>query len=318
MRECKKIKELIWLFIYNEITQQEKEELEKHLLECAECQLDFEESNKAYHQFDYKLRMAPTEFQIEKSRAELHQHLIFYKQNKLKYRWIDKIWNIVSLEFMPSVRFAAVVLVFIIGLFAGKYIYGDKLILKNNVPFSISDLNENQISQIESINFNPETQQIALELNYNKGISVQGNLDKPEIQRILAKTLINDDRPNMRLKTVRALTKTKTLNEQLLDALIILIYKDENPGIRLKAMKILTSLSATGALSDLLAKVYVKVLLIEKNSAIRIEAFNGLNKITNMSSSTELISAVKEDTSEYIRTKASQILQRVEEPEIPK
>jgi len=146
---------------------------------------------------------------------------------------------------------------------------------------------------------------------------IQGDVEKPEIQELLAQTLLNEDRPNIRLKTVRALQNTHKIDDNVISALSEVIDKEENPGIRLKAVKLLTSIPITSSIKDVLTQVLVRVFLNDSNSAIRIEAFEGLSKVDNGSVTPVIFSAAKNDSSEYIRTKAKKILERTENPALP-
>ena len=79
----------------------------------------------------------------------------------------------------------------------------------------------------------------------------------------------------------------------------------------------LTSIPITSSVKEILAKVLVRVFLNDSNSAIRIEAFKGLSKIDNGSVAPVIFNAAKNDSSEYIRSKANQILDRTENPVVP-
>jgi len=180
-----------------------------------------------------------------------------------------------------------------------------------------SGLAESNISNIESIQYNPSTRQVSIILSTVNDVMIEGDVEKPEIQRILAQALMTEERPNFRLKTVRALQNTNTLDEKVIYTLREVIDKEENPGIRLKAVKLLTSIPITPTIKEILTKVLVRVFLNDSNSAIRIEAFKGLSKIDNGSVVPSIFNAAKNDSSEYIRSKAKQILERTENPVLP-
>jgi len=214
-------------------------------------------------------------------------------------------------------RLATATALLIIGVFLGNFIFKSN---GSGLEFNqrqIAELEKGNISNIESIQYDPSTRQVSIKLNTINDMMIQGDVEKPEIQELLAQTLLNEDRPNIRLKTVRALQNTHKIDDNVISALSEVIDKEENPGIRLKAVKLLTSIPITSSIKDVLTQVLVRVFLNDSNSAIRIEAFEGLSKVDNGSVTPVIFSAAKNDSSEYIRTKAKKILERTENPALP-
>lgn len=317
MKECKNFHRLIWLYLYNELQDNQKKMFEQHLKNCPECQLDFEEAQKTLKLLDQKIQVEPTQIQLESDRSELHQRLLLITQPRFQKRWTTKLWQILSLDFTPAVRFATAAALLIVGIFLGNFVFRS-----NGSGFKFdqkqfAELQKANISNIESIQFDPETRQVSIKLSTINDMRIQGDVEKPEIQELLAQTLLNEERPNIRLKTVNALQNSNIIDKKIIDALGEVIDKEENPGIRLKAVKLLTSIPITSSVKDVLTQVLVRVLLNDSNSAIRIEAFKGLSKVDNGSVAPVIFNVAKNDSSEYIRTKAKTILDRTENPVLP-
>jgi len=317
MEQCKQFRQFIWLAVYDELSTDQKKNLEKHIGNCSECQLDYEEAQKIVKLLDQKIQLEPTDLQLETSRAELHQRLLLFTQPNFRKKWMAKLWRIISLDFAPALRFATTAVLLIIGIILGRIFFNQDKLTLETYQKPLSDLVESNISNIESIQYNPATRQVSIKLSTINDVTIQGGVEKPEIQRVLAQALMTDERPNIRLKTVRTLQNTNALDEKVIYVLREVIDKEENPGIRLKAVKLLTSIPITRSIKEILTKVLVRVLLNDSNSAIRIEAFKGLSKIDNGSVAPAIFNAAKNDSSEYIRSKAKQILERTENPNIP-
>ena len=317
MKKCEEIRELIWLAMYDEITSEQNSILENHLQTCSECQLDYEETRRTITLLNNKLQLGATELQLESSRTELHERLLFLTQPKLNKNWGAKLWQVVSLDFAPSWRFATAVALLFIGIFTGKFFFAMPRTGADAFFPSLAELLESNISNIESVHYDPGTRQVAIKLNTLNDFTIRGDIEKPEIQLMLAHSLANEERPNVRLKSVRALEQTRTLNDDAVHSLADLIDSEENTGIRLRAVKLLTSIPITPALKEVLAQTLLKVLLNDSNSAIRIEAFRGLSRIENGAIAPALFDAAKNDSSEFIRTKAQQMLERTENPVFP-
>lgn len=317
MEKCQQFRQWIWLAIYDELSVTQKKNLEEHIKNCPECQLDYEEAVRTIRLFDQKVQLEPTDLQLETSRAELNQRLLLFTQLHFQKKWWKILWRIISLDFAPAMRFATAAALLIIGMFFGNIFFSQNGSSFEFEQKQFSGLAESNISNIESIQYNPSTRQVSIKLSTVNDMTIEGDVEKPEIQRILAQALMTEERPNFRLKTVRTLQNTNTLDKKVVYTLMEVIDKEENPGIRLKAVKLLTSIPITPAIKEILTKVLVRVFLNDSNSAIRIEAFKGLSKIDNGSVVPSIFNAVKNDSSEYIRSKAKQILERTKNPVLP-
>ncbi len=314
MDHCKEIRQLIWLAIYNEIKPEEQAILDKHIKNCPECQIYFKESNHLVQLVNQKIQLKPTAELIEQSRDELHHRLMLATQPKYKPTLLSRLGNFLTLELNPTLRLATTVSVLIVGLLLGRFLSFKSITDKS---FQSADFTENYMTGVESVQFDPETKHVSLVFNTVETKAIHGDLDRPDIQHLLAKTLMTDQRPNIRLKTVNALTNTKSFDEQVLDALIHVLHEDQNPGIRLKAIKVLKRIPISESVKEMMTRVFVRVLLKEQNSAIRIEAIDGLSKLENNSVAPVVYDAAKDDSSEYVRNKAAKMLERLENPSIP-
>ena len=197
-------------------------------------------------------------------------------------------------------------------------VYKAKTLEEDFTKQQFSSLSETNITGVESIDYDPETRQVFMKLNTMKQLTVQGDMERPEIKQLLAQTLISEKRPNIRLKTVGALALSKSYDNQVINALSKVLEKDENPGIRLKAIRLLTKMPINTSIKNIVTKVLVNVLLKETNSAIRNEAIDGLNKLRNGSVDPIIYNAAKNDSSEYVRSQAAIMLQRTQNPDVPK
>lgn len=317
MNHCHINQKLIWLAIYDELAIEQRHDLEDHLQTCSECQALFDESQRTKEILDHKTQLIPTRTQVEASRAELHQRLLLLSQARFQKKWYHKAWQILSLDVAPAWRLGAAMAILLVGILIGNIFSRRSSHAETLVPNQISELLASNISAIKSIQYNPTTRQVAIELNLLKDVMIQGDIEKPEIQQLLAHSAVNEERPNIRLSSVRALEQTRKLNDNSIRALSELIDKEENPGIRLKAVKLLASIPITPSIKELLAQVLVRVLLTDSNSAIRIEAFKGLSKINDGSMMPVLLNAARQDSSDFIQAKTKQWLDQRENPVFP-
>ena len=313
MKKCKQFHRLIWLSVYDEISDEQQNLLKEHLKDCAECQLDFEEAQQTVKLLNQKLQITPSEKMMKEIRTELHQRLLLMTQPKVKKNWLKAVKQIVTLDLPPALRFSAAVVMLLFGIIIGRFFFTpESMNFQQNFP----DLDNTKIANVRSVYYDPASGNISIQLSTFNNLTVEGSPEKPEIQQLLAKTLLLENRPNIRLETVNVLTHTRSFNRQVIEALIQVLEKDENPGIRLKAVKLLSVIPVDSSLRDLITRIFLKVLLKEKNTAIRIQALNGLEKLTEKSFIPALYQAAKKDTNEYIRNKAVHIIERIENPKI--
>jgi len=314
MKTCEQYRQWIWLNVYEELFDEQKNLLFEHIKNCPECRLEYDEAKRTVSLLNRKLQLEPTGSQLKTSRAELHHRLVLLTQPRYHQNWGARLWKIISLDFTPGFRLATATALFIIGIIVGNLFFntGDSEFEFDHK--STSELNPANISNIESVQYNPITRQVSIKLSTINDMTIEGGVEEPAIQDLLAQTLLNDNRPNIKLKTVNALQNTSNMNEKLINSLRKVIDKEENPGIRLKAVKLLTSIP----IKEVLSQVLVSVFLNDSNSAIRIQAFKKLSSFENETAAPVIINAAKNDSSEYIRTKAKQFLERTENPGILK
>lgn len=317
MNQCEKYRQLMWLQLYDELNENQKSELNDHLQGCPDCVLNLEEINESKILLDTKIQLKPTASFLEQNRTELHQRLLLATQHKYRINWKKKMWEMLSLNFSPALRFSTAVAMLLIGILFGNLLFKAEPLEEDLARQQFPPLSETNIASVESIDYNPDTRQVVMKLNTTKQLTVQGDMERPEIKQLLARTLISEERPNIRLKTVGALSLTRSYDEHVINALVEVLENDENPGIRLKAIRLLTDTPVNTSIKTVVTNALIHVLLKEKNSAIRNEAIDGLSKLRNGSLDPIIFNAAKNDTSEYVRSKAAIMLQRTENPDVP-
>ncbi len=302
MKKCDIYQSWIWLSHYDELTSDQQAELTSHLKTCHACRLQEKEAERVFGLLNRKVRIQPTEFEMNANRQRLHRQLLSQASSKMGWK------RIFSFEFRPILQFAAGTAIFGMGLILGHFFFGSGAKVDRS---AIASRNVMDRVQVESVQFHPESKKVTITYQSLGDNRMTGDLDKPEIQQMLANMLVNDDRPNMRLKTVDAISKIHSFEESLLNALTEVLQNDDNPGVRLKAARILNSIPMNSQFVNILIRVFTRVLLIEENSAIRNEAINGLGRIGNAETDPLLYDMAKTDTSDYVRYKASQQLNRM-------
>jgi len=163
---------------------------------------------------------------------------------------------------------------------------------------------------VEYIRIDPQTEQVEIHYNLVNDIQLRGRPDDPAIRRVLAYALTQNDRPNVRLKAVKALAENPIADDEVISALVHALQNDENEGIRLKAAQVLRR----APVSDKIKNALSWVLLRDDNAAVRMEALEGLGKTSLTENEIAALHAAAADSNEYVRMQAKQLIERREQP----
>jgi hypothetical protein len=315
-----KIKEIINLSIYNEISEEEKLLLNEHLSHCDECRAEYEEVKK----LDKLLvNLKSSEFDLQllnEARQEL-RNAINIERSK-KFFW-GSIIEKLSRLFTPNYKlvFGSIALI-LIGLGIGY------LLFNTNKTGTYSEfINASQIDPFERDNIkiknlrfiDPDASdgEISFTFDAVKPVKMKGKMNDPMIQKVLAHSLLNEQNDGVRIRTLNAIsvqTENKTFfNSKVKSSLITALKYDENPGVRREALLVLRKLPVDDEIID----AFLYVLKHDKNSGLRVEAINSLGetKIGEKNVSPEMLELLrqksKNDENQYVRVRAKSILQEV-------
>ncbi|MEK0337444.1 MAG: HEAT repeat domain-containing protein [Nitrosopumilus sp.] len=179
----------------------------------------------------------------------------------------------------------------------------------NKQSINIADLLQSQdLKSIKLINSQNGDGRIHFALETGNDMDISGRLNDENIQQLLFYLLLKDDNPGKRLKAVRLLQESAPQIEAQA-VLVSALLTDTNPGVRLRSIKILKNYET----SDLIIDACIKILLEDENEAIRQHA---LEIISNhpMEKSLPVLQIVSVmDENEYIKAQAAMILQSFRE-----
>jgi len=305
-------KSTLLLLTYDELPQSEKKKVEQHLLSCEQCNAEYEELLKLPQMVKSGLTVDVDEDTLFEARQELLAEIRNMKRKKFS---LQKIMDSFSLSPKWHVAFAysvaAVALIVTVTHFS---------FLKNVSNGPGSEVQENsgevQLSNLRFINSNFENGEVELAFDRITPVSLKGKVDDSQIQKILAKSLLDNENPGIRLKTVSAIAAEKNDKSSgvFKGALINAVKYDNNPGVRKEAMTALCRLP----FDDQVNAAVVYVLQNDKNSGLRIMAINCLSDKNeqNQSANPELINVLKkkmqDDSNSYIKLRAKSLLTKLE------
>lgn len=313
--KCDWVKQNVVLYIYNELPDDARYELEQHLGRCPECAAEL----KATRKFNMEI----SQFSVEEPAANLLTASRMRLQELLETAEQGGFWQRFTFEpanWLRQVRFspALAAAIFIVG-FAGGIGATYKITSGNN-PGSISTASrpqgpvpapaESSITGIRSINQDPGSNQINIKYDTVSTQETHGSLNDQRIQQLLLFAARNNYNSGVRMDSVDLLTQ-KPDDNRVREALIYALRYDSNPGVRLKALEGLGSFVK----DDVRVRDSVLAALMnDANPGVRTQALHLLEPVKADSSVRSVLQRLAEnDQNQYIRSQARTVMAQLPE-----
>lgn len=308
--KCEVTRENLNLYLYDELADDARHEVEHHLASCADCAADL----RTLRMFHIALTDAkpedPSPSLLAASRMKLQEALESAEQNKG--------WSRFTLDvagWMQQMRFSPALAVILLMIGFGGGVLAS---LRTGHLGNGTNTSENRgeataaISSISGITQDPQTNSV--KITYNKLVpdEAQGSLNDPKIQQLLLYAARNNYNSGVRLDSIDVLTQ-RPEDAQVREALIFALRYDKNPGVRLKALAGLKPYVK----SDVRVRdVMLEALLRDSNEGVRAEAIRSLHPVTADSSVRATLATLAEkDSNTYIRDESRRVLASLPEIE---
>ena len=309
--KCEWVKDNIVLYVYNELADDARYELEQHLGRCPECATEL----KATRRFHATLSVAqvdePTPNLLTASRMRLQEALETTSQGGL--------WNRLAFDpgaWLRQVRFspALAAAIFIVG-FGGGIGATYKVISKPNNPILepvavVQPVGEANITGISSITQEPGSNEVTIKYNTVSTQEQKGALSDQRIQQLLLFAARNNYNSGVRMDSVDLLTQ-KPDDTRVREALMYALHYDNNPGVRLKAIEGLGSFVK----DDMRVRdAVLGALVSDTNPGVRTQALHLLEPVKADSSVRAVLQRLAEnDQNQYIRSQARTVMAQLPE-----
>lgn len=316
----KKYKEWIQLYLYDELTQIEKDELTNHLADCNECSAELEKQKRFYLSVK-EIPLSEADMNLlSEARREFNSALKVEKTKRGSFSF-PRI-DISGLFFSPfRVAFSGVT-VLVAGILIGYLVFNESseskgIIAEQPVAEQQNNLssleNKTQITNLRFIDQDASDGEIEFMVDAIKPIHIKGKVSDPKIQNILTYSILYEQNPGVRLNAINLIgTNINTQKDNELKAALVTVAKyDTNMGVRREALKLLRSFPFDNEIREGL----LYILLNDENSAMRIEAITSLKEITAKGNNLnkEEISAfhenLKKEENNYVKFQIRRVLQ---------
>jgi hypothetical protein len=307
--KCEWVQENVVLYVYDELPDDARHELEQHVARCATCMAEVQ-AVKAFRADMAKVPVQePSPNLLTDSRMKLQEALESAEQGGWFSRLVFEPMNWLNqVRFAPALA-AAIFIVGFAGGIGATYKMGkrpDPGPIAGPQPAAVAA----SVSGVSSIVPQPGSNQVTIKYDTVVPQQATGSFSDPQIQQLLLYAARNNFNPGVRMDSVNLLTQQPN-NEHVRDALLYALRYDSNTGVRLKA---LDGLGPSVKSDTQVRDGVLEALMSDTNPGIRIEALHLLEPVRADSSVRIVLQRLaQKDENRYIRSQARSMVARMPE-----
>ncbi len=296
---CDWVQENITLYLYNELADDARHELEGHVARCSECAAELKAMQAFHGEMSELPQLEVTPNLLAASRMRLAEALENVQQRH-GWRWVlDPMALMRQMRFSPAL--AAVI--FMVGFGGG---IGTMYRMSTAMHAgTVASQQEASIAGIRSIVREPGSNQVRIDYERALPETVQGSVTDPQIQALLVMASRSTANSGLRMDSVDLLRKTPD-DPAVRESLVYSLRSDSNPGVRLKAEEALAPM----VVQDIRVRnAMMEALLNDNNPGVRAGALKALENAANDTSVRQALTQLaKEDPNEFIRQESARVL----------
>jgi hypothetical protein len=294
---CDWVQENIALYLYNELADDARHELEGHAARCPECAAEL----KAMRAFHSSMSSAPqlevTPNLLASARMQLSAALENVPQRR-GWRWVlDPMAMFRQVRFSPALA----TIIFMIGFGGGLgAMYRMSATLHGG-----ASAQEASIAGIRNIVQEPGSDRVRIDYERALPETVQGSVNDPQIQALLVMASRSTANSGLRMDSVDLL-RQRPDDPAVRESLVYSLRSDSNPGVRLKAEEALAPMVKQDVR---VRNAMLESLLNDNNPGVRAGALKALRAVrSDTSVSQALTQLAKEDPNDFIRQESARVL----------
>jgi hypothetical protein len=313
--KCDWVRQNILFYVYNEMEDDARYEVEQHMARCTECATELEATRKFQATF--------AEMPVEEPAPNLLAALRMRLQEALETARPGGIWQRLILEpatWLRQIRMAPALAAAIFMVGFGGGIGATYNFLANRPAGSGGDSVEQAgmissgsapaIAGIRTVTQKPGSDQVSIEYDTVSTQQAQGSLNDQRIQQLLLFAARNNYNSGVRMDSVDLLTQ-KPEDSRVREALMYALQNDSNPGVRLKAMD---GLSGYTRQDERVRDEVLRALISDTNAGVRMQALRLVEPMkTDGSVRSVLIRLSRTDENDSIRSQARIMLAQIPE-----
>lgn len=302
---CDLVKENAALYIYGELADDARHEVENHLRRCPACAGELEAVRSLHAMLATVPLEEPSPNLLAASRMRLQESLETAQQSRGLSRFaLDLAGWLNQVRFQPALAAVLLMMGFGAGIFATYSTLPKINGVRNGNVTTTADVDSASVASIHNITQDPTNNRVVI--NYDKVVpqQAQGSVDDPKIQQLLMYAARNNN-SGVRLDSLSVLTQ-HTEDENVREALIYALRYDKNPGARLKAVN---ALAGYVKQDRQVRDAVLEALLRDDNSGVRIKAIEALAPVTSDAPVQQSLRVLAErDQNKFIKAESRRLL----------
>lgn len=322
-------REWLQLLAYDDLENEERGILFKHLAVCDECRGELDSLKKLKEVISSNKPEEPDDILLRDSRRQMLTALRVEKQKRTFWmKAQDYARDFLVYNYKPALAGAAVL---VVGFILGWLLSPAKQIMipageqtaqtTTGITDSSFNVDDNlQISNARVIDSDPQGN-VTVALETVKPVQVKGNYMDDDIRRILASSLVGENNAGARLRALSVIQKNidrSEMDPKIKAAVVYSAKYDDNPGVRREALGMLGKYYIDTDIKDAL----LYALSNDQNSGNRVLAINLLADFSSKLDETDrktldvLTKKAESEENGYVKMRAKTILQEVKNDEI--
>jgi anti-sigma factor RsiW len=274
--KCDWVRQNVLFYVYNELEDDARYEVEQHLARCPECATELKAARKFHATLSEMPVAEPTPNLLASSRMRLQEALETTRPGGFWQRLIFEpaMW-LRQIRMAPALATA----IFIVGFGGGigatyNFLSGrtDRGVvtgsLESGNPSANQPVESSAIAGIRSVTQEPGSNQVSIKYDTVSTQEAQGSLNDQRIQQLLLFAARNNYNSGVRMDSVDLLTQAPD-DSRVREALMYALQNDTNPGVRLKA---LDGLSGFVRQDPRVRDGVLRALISDTNSGVRLQA----------------------------------------------
>jgi len=312
--KCEWVQQNILFYVYNELEDDARYEVEQHLARCPECANELKATRKFHATLSQMAVDEPTPNLLAASRMRLQEALETASQGGWWQRLIFEpgMW-LRQIRVSPALA-AAIFIVGFGGGIAATYNYlanrqgsGVALVTPTTAQAPVE---ASAITGIRSVTQEPGSNQVSIKYDTISTQEAQGSLNDQRIQQLLLFAARNNYNSGVRMDSVDLLTQAPN-DTHVREALMYALQYDSNPGVRVKA---LDGLSGFVRQDAQVRDAVLRTLVSDASSGVRLQALRLVEPMKADSNVRAVLTRLAEsDQNASIRSQARTMLAQTPE-----
>jgi hypothetical protein len=308
--KCDWVKDNIVFYVYNELEDDARYEVEQHLARCTDCTAELKSARKFHATLSQAPVAEPSPNILAASRMRLQEALETTTQGGLWQRLVFDPGN-----WLRQVRMAPAVaaVIFIVGFGGGIVTMSQFRGPQGPGPGpgpGPTQVEASSITGIRSVTTEPGSNQVNIKYDTVSTQEAQGSLNDQKIQQLLLFAARNNFNSGVRMDSVELLTQAPN-ETNVREVLMYSLQNDTNPGVRLKA---LDGLSGFVRQDVRVRNAVLQSLISDANIGVRMQALHLVEPMKADSGVRSVLTRLAQsDQNPSIRSQARAMMEQVPE-----